>query len=644
MGRWLILIVAAGMFGANFLIFSGQKSTFETRKKQSGHQFQGIADNIVQSGFNRGLSAIQRDRMDVSETFERVTVGDGYYDLQITKNIYGDLNINVSAQSGGATFDIAGNVIFTAPLPAAVILEDEQLTVDGIGNYQISGVDRRMPTGGSGAGFDDPVRGILTKYSHRDAFTNELNMERVLGVGSSPGDPVNTTSVVGGLEEAEIEALYQEARLNAHATLSAFTEPTLKESQLLSAASSSSADDPRIIRVQGDMTITQPVQGYGLLIVEDGHLNIISPDFDWEGLILVRKHFVDSVNVSLSNTTVHGGVIAYDYDPATSLPECVPDFDLNVDEVTVNESFRARFQVLGAAITASGTYDVPVTARINVGGSSYEPWGDFDLALDGNVNTGNSGVTYSWEPETVFPAGSTVSIDARAWLKNGGASGTSNDDWHIHMERNSNDTDGQLKVLENNMTVPNVGGFMGQYSVEEFLIDYIQDDKMKLTANQVVNLFELGETDENSPAFDMQDNVVKVTLIRAGEAACEAGGSDSHLVFKVNDETKIHFSSEAVAKLGKYLDTIQNNTAVRVTQSTVEGRGQDETPVYEETVEADDHEDQDENEGDSSDRVDICHKPKKNGGTNKSVKKKKLAKHLGHGDYVGDCTGWDPDN
>ena len=306
----------------------------------------------------------------------------------------------------------------------------------------------------------------------------------------------------------------------------------------------------------------------------------------------MRKHFVDTIQVTLRNTTVHGGVIAYDFDPATSLPECVPDFDVNGDEVVVNEPFRVRFKVLGTAITYGGAYDVPVTTRINVGGSSYEPWGDYDLALDGNVNTGNSGVTYTWEPDIVFPAGAAVSIDARSWRRKNGKSGTSNSHWSIYMERNSYDTDGQLQVLENNTPVPDVGGFEGQNSVVDFLADYIEDDKAKLTANQVVNLFELGMTNENSPAFDMQDNVVLITLVRAGEAACEAGGSGSLLEFDIRDNTVIHYSSEAIAKLGKYLDTIRYNTSVRVPESILKGHDKNETPVYDETITVDDQEDE----------------------------------------------------
>ena len=380
-----------------------------------------------------------------------------------------------------------------------------------------------------------------------------------------------------------------------------------------------------------------------MLLVEDGDLIVAAPDFDWEGLIMVRKHHEDTVRVNLNNTTLHGGLVAYDFDPATALPECVPDFDIYDDHAIVNEPFRIRFKVLGAAISASGTYDVPVTTRINLGGATYEPWGDYDLALDGNINTGNSGVTYSWEPDTVFPAGTSVSIDAQSWLKYSGYDGDQNSEWYVYLERNSNDNDQQLEVLEHGVSVPAVGGFMGQYSVEEFLADYIYNDRMKMTANQVVNLFELGSTDTGSEAFDMQDAVVMVTLIRGEEAGCVASASSSRLEVNIGNNTKIHYSSEAIAKLGSRLNTIAARTTVRLASTNVKGHGKDEVPVFAEEVPDDDQEDQDETEGDSNNRVTICHRPKNNGGITKSIKDQKLAKHLSHGDYIGDCTGWDPD-
>ena len=113
MGKSISLMVAAILLGSSYLLLSGQRASFETREQQSDYQYKGIASNIVQSGFNRGVSAVQRDLMGVSETFERVTMANGYYDLQVIKNSYGDLDVTVNAHSGDAEYDIESNLIFT---------------------------------------------------------------------------------------------------------------------------------------------------------------------------------------------------------------------------------------------------------------------------------------------------------------------------------------------------------------------------------------------------------------------------------------------------------------------------------------------------------------------------------------------------
>jgi len=638
MGRFIALMVGAVVLAASYLVFSGQRTSLEAREQQSKYQYLGIANDVAQSGFNRGLSAIQRDRMAVTDSFG-VAVGEGEYDVHITKNLYGDLDVDVAATSGGAAYNVLGNVIFTAPMPAALMVEDEEVVVSGSGTYQISGVDRRMPSRGTGASFQDPARGIMTTYSNMGAFTSGLSLTDIVGIGDSPGDPVHTGSIDGGMTFAEpaLEALYQDARSNATTTISGLIGTLLREPMLQSAVNGSGPGDPRVIRVVGDLTITQSLQGYGLLLVEDGDLNVVAPSFEWEGLILVRKALEDTVSVSLQNTTVHGAVIAYDHDPGTALAECVPDFDVLGDHAIVNEPFRVRVKVLGSAIV-SGDYDMPVTARVDMGGTIYEPWGDYDLPLDGNINTGNSGVTYSWEPDVIFPAGTTVIVDARSWAKNDGQDGDQNSEWHVNMERNSASDDQQLQVLGDGAPVPGVAGFQGQYSVEEFMADYLLSGHVALTANQVVNLFELGETNTSSEAFDMQDAVVLVTMVRSGAAACEAGGSASRLLFSVKNGTQIHYSSEAIAKLGLRLSEISEGTDVRMTRSVVQGQGKGETLAFAQSVEADDQEFENETGGEGE-LMSVCHKPEAGGGggTTRSISESLLGLHIAHGDYVGSC-------
>lgn len=634
MGRVFLLLAGAIIFGCSFLIFDGQQSTFETRQNQSDHQFKGIATSVVTSGFDHGVAAIKRDLMNTPTTFERVTMGDGYYEVQVSKGLYGDLDIAVNAHSGGAEFDMQGNVLFTAAFPAALMLEDDGVLVSGSGFYQVSGVDRRMPSRGNGGGFDTPVRGIITTESHVNEVNNSLIMDRIVGLGSDPTTPINAGSVVGGFSEAEVEAFYQEAKLASHAVLSGGPEGVVSENSLLSAISGSSPGNPKIIRAMGDLTITEPVQGYGMLIVEDGDLNIFSPSFDWEGLIMVRKQDKDTVQVDLRNTTVHGAVVAYDFDGVGMHVECVPDFDIIGDEAIVNVPFKVRVEVLGAAISASGEYDMPVTARVHVGEDTYEPWGDYHRALDGNVNTGNSGVTYMWEPNTIFEAGSAISIDGRSWIRKEDRDGDEEDDWLVHMEEQSTTAGPQIYLLGDGSAVPNVGGFMGQYSVVDFLDTYIESNQLKLEANQAISLFEVGVTDPVSGAFDLQDLVVLVTMIDASDDVCYAEGAPSTLDFSLHNGAKIHYSTEAIAKLGLHLGSIRDNTSVRVARSALHGHGSRETLAFQTNVVSDDHEGADAEAPAGSAMVSVCHNDQ-----TRVIPHPVLGAHIAHGDYMGTCVG-----
>ena len=93
------------------------------------------------------------------------------------------------------------------------------------------------------------------------------------------------------------------------------------------------------------------------------------------------------------------------------------------------------------------------------------------------------------------------------------------------MEQNSHTSSDQLMVLRNGDTVPNISGYMGQSSVEDFVSDYIGDDgTVVLDENQSIYLFELGSTNPSSSAFDRQDLVVLVTMTPAGTTAAAGSG------------------------------------------------------------------------------------------------------------------------
>ena len=91
---------------------------------------------------------------------------------------------------------------------------------------------------------------------------------------------------------------------------------------------------------------------------------------------------------------------------------------------------------------------------------------------------------------------------------------------------------------EDQNSLPSVAGFEGQFSVVEFMSDYIEgEDKLVLDAGQAVSLFELGMTDESSVAFDLQDFIVLITMKQAGSGTCAAQGAISMFDVAINGGT-----------------------------------------------------------------------------------------------------------
>ena len=125
-----------------------------------------------------------------------------------------------------------------------------------------------------------------------------------------------------------------------------------------------------------------------------------------------------------------------------------------------------------------------------------------------------------------------------------------------------------MQVLRDGDDVPGVAGYLGQTSVAEFVADYIGDDgKISLAGNQSIYLFELGSTNPSSSAFDMQDLVVLLNMTANPPLlTCTSGSSSPVLDFNISSGAEILYSPEAVAKLGKKIESIRLASKVVVTE------------------------------------------------------------------------------
>ncbi len=220
------------------------------------------------------------------------------------------------------------------------------------------------------------------------------------------------------------------------------------------------------------------------------------------------------------------------------------DFNIVGDTVVPTEPFAAKVTILGAAITASGSYNIPVTVRVKAGGTTYEPFGNFYKPVNATVNDNNNPRHYVLP--NIYPAGTSVSVIGRSWIKKKSwYSGSKNSHWQSYMTVDGSNSDTQqLIVLRNGDDVPDIDGFMEQNNLVDFIQDYIdtETNTIVLDENQAIFLYELGTTNMSSSAADFQDLVALVTLAADPDDLVEndddddTAGDAARLV-KVNHKT-----------------------------------------------------------------------------------------------------------
>ncbi len=213
----------------------------------------------------------------------------------------------------------------------------------------------------------------------------------------------------------------------------------------------------------------------------------------------------------------------------------VNNFTINGAEVSSSEPMAAKFSVIGAAISYSGSYDMPVTMQVRVGSGLSPPCGPLDGAPSGTVNAAHNPRSYVMP--SMIQSGTRISVDGRAWVRKSTTSpGARDSDWKSYMTVNSASGGAQVRALRDGDDAPNVGGFMGQVSAKAMLSGFIDPltKKITLKPNQVIYLFELGTTSTSSAAFDMQDLVVLVDLA-SDPSYWDDESSDAPACVSIND-------------------------------------------------------------------------------------------------------------
>ena len=190
------------------------------------------------------------------------------------------------------------------------------------------------------------------------------------------------------------------------------------------------------------------------------------------------------------------------------------EFTIDEGVVILEEHASAGYQILGAAISYGGQYDMPVTTKVRFiepdgNNDIIEPFGSYGSVTEANVN-GTS--PQGFNAPKIYEPGTELTVIAKSWKKKRSSySGNKDSHWKKYMEVDSNSSR-NVKVLRNGDDVPQIAGFLNQGDIESFLSGYMTNGKVTIDKNQAIFLFELGTTNLSSASADFQDCVVLVTL------------------------------------------------------------------------------------------------------------------------------------
>jgi type II secretory pathway pseudopilin PulG len=170
-------------------------------------------------------------------------------------------------------------------------------------------------------------------------------------------------------------------------------------------------------------------------------------------------------------------------------------------KTTIGDPSNVYFEILGGEITC------------DAGGPKIETQVTINITPPGGTTESTTMPTspQAWNAPNLA-AGTKVTVTGLS-LPNGGASNSCSG-FSGYTFNSETDNGGQVLTLRNGDTVPLFTPFGGQRPIDAFLTKYIDPSTGKVTIadNQVIYLFEVGVTDINEKAYDMQDIVVLATI------------------------------------------------------------------------------------------------------------------------------------
>ncbi len=303
----------------------------------------------------------------------------------------------------------------------------------------------------------------------------------------------------------------------------------------LRAIAKSTHEDDNSYYYDGNLSVTNDFNPPdGTIVFVEGDLSFVNGS--WENGV----HFVAMGNIIFkpawkNSSDVSMTIYQPNYDKKIYVEEKVEgeeeedeedkepvDFDIDDGEIIPEDEFAASLSVLGAALQDvhnGELYNAPVTFDFKVGKDKLRPFGPNPSASDknkdadleeGNLNIPGNSMTFYFDQ--TYNAGDKMDFKARSWFKNNGKGGK----YKMHqMAHSSKKKDFDIVwLLRNGDYLPDLPAFKDQASAIDFIEPYVNfsNQKVVLTDNQVLILFELSTRDTDAEDYDLQDLILLVNL------------------------------------------------------------------------------------------------------------------------------------
>ena len=295
MGRGLLLIVLASSITMSQMNASEKETEIETQIVLTDYQEKVLSRELAHSALNLVVANVSRDFRSYRAQVADRAYGDGMYAFTSEGEAAGPVTVVSYGQVGDVIHQISAVLEKDGtPVLDAITLDGPFESVTGSGtSFSISGIDGPLAGEDESNFFGADGHAIRTTLPEaRDMFLSNIAAEQLQGI-EGDGD------VVAGPSYTDLDAL-QDSILT-HPSLS-----TLQGDQRFKGNDSfGSRESPVLMSINGDVTISGSVEGYGILLING---SLITPGtLVWEGIVMVVS---DGGSTDLrGNVDVRGALI-----------------------------------------------------------------------------------------------------------------------------------------------------------------------------------------------------------------------------------------------------------------------------------------------------------------------------------------------